>query len=127
MLAPAEKLQTIRNALPEEGLFADKDWLISPQAFPISEKLARELEQLGHGGIGGDDGMLGVFQEVLPNCGDILISEESATYRPEMEWLAGRMNLTRTSNIEQPIANWHVLSAENYQPQPGRDVYRFFE
>src|SRR5205809_857923 len=48
MLAPAEELQTIRNALPEEGLFADKDWLISPQAFPISEKLARELEQLGH-------------------------------------------------------------------------------
>jgi hypothetical protein len=63
----------------------------------------------------------------LPNSGDILISEESATYRPEMEWLAGRLNRTRTSNIEQPIANWRVLPAENYQPQPGRDVYRFFE
>ena len=48
MLAPAEELQTIRNALPKEGLFADKDWLISPQAFPISEKFARELEQMGH-------------------------------------------------------------------------------
>jgi hypothetical protein len=219
MLAPAEKLQTIRNALPKEGLFADKDWLISPQAFPISEKFARELEQLGHrlfvfqracnqlyqlsfrgkqpgwiaqyldagkpaelvelsrqkifrdelpgvirpdliltekkyviaeidsvpGGIGltswlnqtyfalgqdvigGDHGMLDGFQQVLPNGGDILISEESATYRPEMEWLAGRLNRTRTFNIEQPIANWRVLPAENYQPQPGRDVYRFFE
>jgi hypothetical protein len=44
-----------------------------------------------------------------------------------MEWLAGRLNRTQTSNIEQPIANWRVLPAENYQPQPGRDVYRFFE
>jgi hypothetical protein len=219
MLAPAEKLQTIRNALPKEGLFADKDWLISPDAFPISEKFARELEQLGHrlsvfqracnqlyqlsfrgkqpgwiaqyldagkpaelvelsrqkifrdelpdvirpdliltekkyviaeidsvpGGIGltgwlnqtyfalgqdiigGNNGMLDGFQQVLPNGGDILVSDESATYRPEMEWLAGRLNRNRTSNIEQPIANWHVLPAENYQPQPGRAVYRFFE
>src|SRR5437762_5847275 len=41
-------LDTIRHALPAEGLFADKDWLISPEAFPISDKFASELETLGH-------------------------------------------------------------------------------
>src|SRR5207248_9120280 len=49
MIATVEnKLDAIRRALPSEGLFADKDWLISPEAFPISQKFASELEQLGH-------------------------------------------------------------------------------
>ncbi len=220
MIATVEnKLDAIRDALPSEGLFADKDWLISPDAFPISEKFASELEQLGHrlfvfqracnqlyqlsvrgkqpawiaqyldagkpaelvelsrqkvfrdelprvirpdliltensyiiaeidsvpGGIGltgwlnrtysalgqdvigGKEGMLDGFQRVLPNGGDILVSEESATYRPEMEWLAAQLNLHRTSNLEHPTSRWRVVPAENYEPQPGRDVYRFFE
>ena len=41
-------LGTIRNAFPKEGLFAEKDWLLSPDAFPIDKTFARELEQLGH-------------------------------------------------------------------------------
>jgi len=220
MIATVEnKLDAIRDALPSEGLFAFKDWLISPDAFPISEKFASELEQLGHrlfvfqracnqlyqlsvrgkqpawiaqyldagkpaelvelsrqkvfrdelprvirpdliltensyiiaeidsvpGGIGltgwlnrtysalgqdvigGEEGMLDGFQNVLPNGGDILVSEESATYRPEMEWLAAQLNLHRTSNLEHPTSKWRVVPAENYEPQPGRDVYRFFE
>ena len=220
MIATVEnKLDAIRHALPSEGLFADKDWLISPDAFPISEKFASELEQLGHrlfvfqracnqlyqlsvrgkqpgwiaqyldtgkpaelvelsrqkifrdalprvirpdlilteksyiiaeidsvpGGIGltgwlnrtysalgqdvigGEEGMLDGFQKVLPNGGDILVSEESATYRPEMEWLAEQLNQHRTSNLEHPMSKWRVVPAENYEPQPGRDVYRFFE
>ncbi len=224
------KLDAIRHALPSEGLFADKDWLISPDAFPISEKFASDLEQLGHrlfvfqracnqlyqlsfrgkqpgwiakyldagkpaklvelsrqkifrdelprvirpdlilteksyiiaeidsvpGGIGltawlnrtysalgqdvigGETGMLDGFQKGLPNGGDILVSEESATYRPEMIWLAAQLNQHRTSlravgstkpeaKIEHPTSNWRVLPAENYEPQPGHDVYRFFE
>jgi hypothetical protein len=220
MIATVEnKLDAIRDALPSEGLFAFKDWLISPDAFPISEKFATELEQLGHrlfvfqracnqlyqlsvrgkqpawiaqyldagkpaelvelsrrkvfrdelprvirpdliltensyiiaeidsvpGGIGltgwlnrtysalgqnvigGEEGMLDGFQKVLPNGGDILVSEESATYRPEMEWLAAQLNLHRTSNLEHPTSKWRVVPAENYEPQPGRAVYRFFE
>jgi hypothetical protein len=220
MIAMVEnKLDAIRDALPSEGLFAAKDWLISPDAFPVSEKFASELEQLGHrlfvfqracnqlyqlsargkqpawiaqyldagkpaelvelsrqkvfrdelprvirpdliltensyiiaeidsvpGGIGltgwlnrtysalgqdvigGEKGMLDGFQRVLPNGGDILVSEESATYRPEMEWLAAQLNQHRTSNLEDTMSKWRVVPAENYEPQPGRDVYRFFE
>src|ERR1051325_11257571 len=43
-----DKLAVIRNAFPKEGLFAEKDWLLSPHAFPIEKKFLAELEQLGH-------------------------------------------------------------------------------
>ena len=42
--------------------------------------------------IGGANGMLEGFRAVVPNGADIVISQESATYRPEMEWLAARLN-----------------------------------
>ncbi len=184
MLVKDDKLAAIRGSFPKEGLFAEKDWLLSPDAFPIEKKFQTELEQLGHrllvfqracnqlyqlsvkgkqpawvaryldagkpkeliefsqrkeirddlprvirpdliltddgyiiaeidsvpGGIGltgwlnqtyssfdseiigGADGMLAGFQSVLPNGGDIVISQEAATYRPEMEWVAARLN-----------------------------------
>ena len=44
----ADKLETIRSSFPKEGLFAEKDWLLSPDAFPIEKKFLTELEQLGH-------------------------------------------------------------------------------
>src|SRR5436305_7633681 len=188
MLARTDTLAAIRDALPKEGLFAEKDWLLSPDAFPIERKFLTELEQLGHrlfvfqracnqlyqlsvkgkqpawvaryldagkpkeliefsrkkeirdelprvirpdliltddgciiaeidsvpGGIGltgwlnqtyskfdgeiigGADGMLEGFRTVLPNGGDIVLSRESATYRPEMEWVAARLNQRQT-------------------------------
>ncbi|MEP6698382.1 MAG: hypothetical protein ABJB09_01500 [Verrucomicrobiota bacterium] len=208
-----EKFAALRAAFPAEGLFADKEWLLSPEPFPIEPAFAKELEQLGHrlfifqracnelyqrsikgkqpewiakyldagkpadliefsrqkqfrddlplvirpdlilteagytiaeidsvpGGIGltgwlnqtyadtgddiigGDNGMLDGFRSLLPDGGDIVLSEESATYRPEMNWVAARLNQ------QNPGRDWRVAAAENYQPTPGRDVYRFFE
>src|SRR5205823_319226 len=179
-----ERLAAIRSAFPKEGLFAEKEWLLSPDAFPIEKKFLADLEQLGHrlfvfqracnqlyqlsvkgkqpewvaryldagkprelidfsrrkeirddlprvirpdliltdkgyiiaeidsvpGGIGltdwlnrtystfnneiigGANGMLDGFRTVLPNSGDIVMSQESATYRPEMEWVARRLD-----------------------------------
>lgn len=235
MLAASEdRLQAIRDASPKEGLFAEKAWLLSPDAFPIDKKFLTDLEQLGHrllvfqracnqlyqlsvkgkqpewvaryldagkpkeliefsrrkeirddlprvirpdliltdsgyiiaeidsvpGGIGltgwlnqtyssfdsaiigGDNGMLDGFRAVLPNGGDIVISQESATYRPEMEWIAARLNQASvvaagddsgssgdhdTAGVNDPGYNWRVMPAENYEPQEGRAVYRFFE
>jgi hypothetical protein len=215
-----DRLARIRAAFPKEGLFAEKEWLLSPEAFPIEKKFLADLEQLGHrlfvfqracnqlyqlsvkgkqpewvaryldagkpkqliefsrrkeirddlprvirpdliltekgyiiaeidsvpGGIGltdwlnrtyssfdndiigGASGMLDGFRAVVPNGADIVISQESATYRPEMEWLATRLSQNQTSKIEHPISNpWRVVAAENYEPQDGRAVYRFFE
>jgi len=48
MLVQSDKLTAIRDAFPKEGLFAEKDWLLSPEAFPIEQKFLAELEQLGH-------------------------------------------------------------------------------
>ena len=232
MLAQSEnRLERHPQCFPKEGLFAEKDWLLSPDAFPIEKDFERELEQLGHrlfvfqracnqlyqlsvkgkqpawvaryldagkppeliefsrqkqfrddlprvirpdlvltdegytiaeidsvpGGIGltgwlnqtysafekeivgGADGMLEGFQSVLPNGGDIVISEEAATYRPEMEWLAARLQDRNRPPHLNPLPQiggeaktgrrfeWRVVAAENYEPQDGRDVYRFFE
>ncbi len=241
-----DRLATIRAAFPKEGLFAEKEWLLSPDAFPIDRKSLADLEQLGHrlfvfqracnqlyqlsvkgkqpewvaryldagkpkeliefsrrkeirddlprvirpdliltekgyiiaeidsvpGGIGltgwlnqtyssfdndiigGATGMLDGFRAVVPNGADIVISQESATYRPEMEWLAARLNeqaavavagdglsavalakvddsgSVRDHNragINDPGYSWRVVPAENYEPQDGNAVYRFFE
>jgi hypothetical protein len=216
-IAESEKLEAINVAFPKQGLFAEKDWLLSPEAFPVEEKFLAELEQLGHrlfvfqracnqlyqlsvkgkqpawvaryldagkpaeliefsrrkeirddlprvirpdlilteegyiiaeidsvpGGIGltgwlnqtysafdseiigGAEGMLEGFENVQPNGGDIVISQEAATYRPEMEWTAARLN--QTSNLKPQTSPWRVVPAENYEPQDGRAVYRFFE
>ena len=43
-----ERVQRIRERFPENGLFAQKEWLISPQPFLISARFADELETLGH-------------------------------------------------------------------------------
>jgi hypothetical protein len=213
MLAQSDRLAAIRDAFPKEGLFAEKDWLHSPDSFPIEKKFVGELEQLGHrlfvfqracnqlyqlsikgkqpewiaryldagkpkeliefsrrkeirddlprvirpdliltengyiiaeidsvpGGIGltawlnqtysafdneiigSTDGMLEGFRSVLPKGGDIVISQEAATYRPEMEWIASRLQ-DRHRDL-----TWRVVAAGNYKPQDGRAVYRFFE
>src|SRR4051812_29307372 len=213
----AGRLTTIRAAFPKEGLFAEKQRLVSPDAFPIDRKSLADLEQLGHrlfvfqracnqlyqlsvkgkqpewvaryldagkpreliefsrrkeirddlprvirpdliltekgyiiaeidsvpGGIGltgwlnqtyssfdkdiigGATGMLQGFRAVIPHGADIIISQESATYRPEMEWLAARLN--QTSDLKSQGSVWRTMSAENYEPRDGRAVYRFFE
>jgi hypothetical protein len=231
-----DRLARIRAAFPKEGLFAEKEWLLSPDAFPIDRKSLADLEQLGHrlfvfqracnqlyqlsvkgkqpewvaryldagkpkeliefsrrkeirddlprvirpdliltekgyiiaeidsvpGGIGltgwlnqtyssfdndimgGANGMLDGFRTVVPNGADIVISQESATYRPEMEWLAARLNQQAAvavagggdsgsirdhnrAGISDPGYSWRVMPAENYEPHDGRAVYRFFE
>ncbi len=38
----------ISEALPEGGLFHEKSWRVSPDAFPITEEFAEELDKLGY-------------------------------------------------------------------------------
>src|SRR3954470_24624584 len=44
----ADRLTTIRAAFPKEGLFDEKQWLVSPDAFSIDRKSISHLEHLGH-------------------------------------------------------------------------------
>lgn len=48
MLTDLEKVAAVEGAVPEEGLFAEKDWLISPTALPLTGKFVDELERLGY-------------------------------------------------------------------------------
>src|SRR5260221_2558223 len=178
---PLARIAVIRAALPPEGLFADKEWLLSPEPFVIDARLAEELRKLGYrlhlfvracnelyqrsvsgkqppwiadyldrgkppelvqfsrqkrlcnelpqvirpdlvltdggftiaeldnvpGGIGltqwlnqtyaqfgthdvlgGERGMIDGFRAVLGGTADIVVSDEAATYKPEMQFLA---------------------------------------
>ena len=206
-MTPLEKIAAIRAAMPAEGLFADKDWLVSPEPFSIDTKFAGELDKLGYrlqlfnracnllyhqsiagkqpawvaayldrgkppelvefsrrkefrddlprvirpdliltddgfiiaeldtvpGGIGlthwlnvtyaplghdilgGANGMLDGFRAMLGGEADIVISEEAATYRPEMEYLARLSGgALRVGDSLLPIGD-------------SQTVYRFFE
>lgn len=66
--------------------------------------------------IGGEMGMLDGFSTLFKkDSADILVSEESSDYRPEMEWIASKLG-----------GDWSVHDAESYEVSD-RDVYRFFE
>ncbi len=41
-------LDRLRTAFPPEGLFADKEWILSPRPFPLTDSLREQLEKLGH-------------------------------------------------------------------------------
>ena len=43
-----ERVHRVREQLPEEGLFAGKDWLTSPEPFRVDPRFAEQLEKLGH-------------------------------------------------------------------------------
>jgi hypothetical protein len=72
--------------------------------------------------IGGSDGMLRGFESIFGDAKSvhIVVSEEAATYRPEMEWLAGQLNegKNRTFSIQHSTFNRFA---------EGDAVYRFFE
>ncbi len=211
MLTDLERVAAVERAVPEEGLFAEKDWLISPTALPLSAKFVDELDRLGYrlglfvracnllydqsvkgrqpawiadyldrgkpeelreisrarefrdelprvlrpdlvltengytiaeldnvpGGIGltawlnqtyaalGEDviggaaGLIEGFRSILPGGADILVSDEAATYRPEMQWLARQAG-------EGYAVRDATYAPEGTQEAP-RNVYRFFE
>lgn len=200
-------LDDLKKAAPKGGFFADREWIWSPEPFPLSKSQRKALTRLGHplhrfqaacdelyrlsgegrrpewiaklldagkpewmvehqrsegqrgvtprvirpdlllteegftaseldgvpGGIGtlgwlsqtyaaagfeifgGANGMLEGFASLFEDGADILVSEESGDYRPEMEWLAGELG-----------EKFSVHEAEKWQAGD-REAYRFFE
>ncbi len=86
-----------------------------PGGIGIAAWLARQYSAAGFDVLGGPDGMIDGFRSLLPDGGAVLVSDEAADYRPEMEWLAAQLGEA-----------WEVVAAEEYQPD-GRALYRFFE
>lgn len=69
--------------------------------------------------VGGADGMKNGFAGIFGSASrvSIVVSEESASYRPEMEWLAGQLGAER----------FRVCGPGESTFQAGESVYRFFE
>ena len=42
------RIDMVRKAFPAEGLFLEKEWLLSPRGFPLSNRFVDELEKLGY-------------------------------------------------------------------------------
>lgn len=86
-----------------------------PGGIGVTAWLAQVYADAGFDVLGGRDGMLDGFRSLLPDGGTVLVSDESADYRPEMDWLTRQLG-----------AAWKIASAESYQPD-GQALYRFFE
>jgi hypothetical protein len=218
-MTAAEKSKFIRDSMPPGGLFAGQEWRVSPEPFPLGEKLAGEIESLGRvllqfyrtvnllyrrsvegkqpewvaqwldlgkppelielqrsvafknevprvirpdvlltengfsiteldsvpGGIGltawlnqtysasriqnpesrvigGADGMLNGFASIFGGSKKVhlVVSEEAASYKPEMQWLAEQLN-------PRGHATFDLRPSTFNQFADGDAVYRFFE
>ena len=77
--------------------------------------LSQTYARFGFEIFGGSDGMLRGFSSLFEDGADILISEESSDYLPEMRWVADQLG-----------SRFRTQSAEAWSASD-RDVYRFFE
>ncbi|MDZ4286332.1 MAG: hypothetical protein U0984_00145 [Prosthecobacter sp.] len=46
-MSPAERIDQIRRAFPKGGMFRDKEWVMSPDAFPLGAEVIQTIEALG--------------------------------------------------------------------------------
>ncbi len=121
-----------RNDVPQ---VIRPDLLLTADGFAISELdsvpggigltawLGKTYAALGFDIVGGADGMLTGFRSILGENADILVADESATYRPEMQWL--------TARAKETGAQWSVQRTEDFIPHSAfripHSFYRFFE
>lgn len=99
-----------------EGGFAMTELDSVPGGIGFTAWLSQAYAAAGFEVLGGASGMLDGFRSLLPRGGQVLISDEAADYRPEMQWLC-----------EQLGADWPVQAAEEYQIRDDDELYRFFE
>ena len=130
---PAELIELQRNAVfkNEVPRVIRPDLLITDHGLHVTELdsvpggigvtawLNQAYSQIGETVIGGADGMLRGFASIFGDAANvqIVVSEESATYRPEMEWLAAQLGPDR----------FKVRDAQFKEFANGDAVYRFFE
>ncbi|MBC7542484.1 MAG: hypothetical protein H7338_07120, partial [Candidatus Sericytochromatia bacterium] len=125
--------------LTENGVIASELDSV-PGGMGFTDFLARAYDDLGYPVIGGADGIAAGFTRMVKhNLKDaegilaIVISEESASYRPEMAWLSERM---RASGVDVVVLTPQAVrfSEEGlfFQDPAGKErrigfLYRFFE
>ncbi|HWQ90861.1 MAG TPA: hypothetical protein VN673_04260, partial [Clostridia bacterium] len=127
-LIEVQRSRALKNDLPRvirpDLLITDEGIKVTeldsvPGGIGLTAWLNRTYAGLGSRVIGGAEGMLRGFESIFAGAETvhIVVSEEAATYRPEMAWMAGQLDGSRF-NIEGP-----GFSAA----KDGDAVYRFFE
>lgn len=129
-LISAQRHPALKNELPR---VIRPDILLTEDGFSITELdsvpggigLTGRLGQIyseidpGTNIVGGANGMTEGFESIFGDAPEvhIMVSEESATYRPEMEWLAAEIDDERFRVHDADFTDFHE----------GDAVYRFFE
>ena len=90
-----------------------------PGGIGLTAWLNQTYSQTGAQVIGGADGMLRGFASIFGDAGSvhIVVSEEAATYRPEMQWVAQQLGDSK----------FKVRGPDFTRFTDGDAVYRFFE
>src|SRR2546422_1403680 len=90
-----------------------------PGGIGLTGWLNQTYSQLGLEVLGGADGMLQGFAGIFGDAPTvhIVVSEEAATYRPEMTWVANQLGNSRFKIQDSEFADF----------ADGEAVYRFFE
>lgn len=129
-LVKAQQSEDLRDVAPRvirpdllmtENGFALTELDAVPGGMGITGWLSQRYGAEGYRLVGGSAGMVEGFRSLMPSGGEVLISEESVDYRPEMEWLVTALN-------EAAEGPWGIASAEAFQESDSSDkLYRFFE
>lgn len=127
-LIELQRARAFKNALPRvirpdllltENGFAVTELDSVPGGIGLTAWLNQTYARAGTEVLGGERGMIDGFAGIFGDAPNVhlVASEESATYRPEMEWIAGQIDPERIQ----------VRDAEFDGFRDGDAVYRFFE
>ena len=126
-LIALQRENRLKTALPAvirpDILLTEEGWIITeldsvPGGIGLTAWLSQAYTDSGTEVIGGNAGMINGFSRIFEGSNDvhIIVSEESATYRPEMHWLSTVLG-SRFSVHDSSFTEWN----------PGDTIYRFFE
>lgn len=123
-----QRARSLKNELPRvirpDLLLTDEGFSVTeldsvPGGIGLTAWLNQAYARNGADVLGGETGMIDGFDGIFGDAANVhvVVSEESATYRPEMAWIAGQIQSRRIQ----------VHDSEFQDFQPGDAVYRFFE
>jgi hypothetical protein len=84
-MSPAQRIEHIRRRFPEDGLFRDKEWVLSPEPFPLPQATVAMLRDLGPA--------LRSFQRA---CNDLYFHSIGT---PDLEWVARWLDQGKPADV----------------------------
>ena len=121
-------LHAVPRVIRPDILLTENGWAITeldsvPGGIGLTAWLNQVYSRMGHSVIGGESDMINGFFSIFSpdNPVHLVVSEEAATYRPEMEWLAQQAS---SAGFPSPVS----VRDQNFTDfGDGDSVYRFFE